>query len=208
VSSLATHQERAETGGDSLRAFLDETALSGRDDLKKDEERPAAITLMTLHSAKGLEFGHVYLVGLEEGLLPHRRAVMDAGGSGIAEERRLGYVGVTRAKDYLTLSCCKARMKWGVERPQIPSRFLMEMRGETEKAARAAEAAATLFASEGRGPGRGGGRPAPAPSDGARSKTGTATRKAKPTTKAAAPKTTKRTTPRGEAGRRGTATRN
>jgi ATP-dependent exoDNAse (exonuclease V) beta subunit len=103
---------------------------------------------MTLHSAKGLEFPHVYMVGMEEGLLPHKRSVEDSSGIGIEEERRLCYVGVTRAKDRLTLSFCKARMKWGAERPQIPSRFLMEMRGQTERAARAAEAAEKLFRSE------------------------------------------------------------
>jgi DNA helicase II / ATP-dependent DNA helicase PcrA len=147
VNSVGAYQLRAKTP--SLREFLDETTLAGREDLKKDDERPAAITLMTLHSAKGLEFPHVYLVGMEEGLLPHRRAVEDAGGTGIDEERRLCYVGVTRAKDRLTLSYCKTRMKWGTERPQIPSRFLMEMRGQTDMAQRAAEAAQKLFANEG-----------------------------------------------------------
>jgi len=152
VNTIGAYQGRAENP--SLREFLDETTLAGRDDLKKDEDRPAAITLMTLHSAKGLEFPLVYMVGMEEGLIPHRRAIEDSGGAGIDEERRLCYVGVTRAKDQLTLSYCKARMKWGKERPQIPSRFLMEMRGQTEMAKRAAEAAEKLFASEasGRGP--------------------------------------------------------
>lgn len=145
VSALAQSQSN---GKSSLRDFLDETALAGKDDLAKEEERPAAVTLMTLHSAKGLEFPHVYMVGLEEGLLPHRRSVEDKSGAGIDEERRLSYVGVTRARDSLTLSFCKARMKWGVLRPQIPSRFLMEMRGQTEKAQRAAEAAQKLFAED------------------------------------------------------------
>jgi DNA helicase-2/ATP-dependent DNA helicase PcrA len=145
INTLADYQSKTATP--SLREYLDATSLVGRDDLKSDDKKPAAITLMTLHSAKGLEFPYVYLVGMEEGLLPHRRAVEDAGGAGIDEERRLCYVGVTRAKDQLTFSYARARMKWGKERPGIPSRFLMEMRGETEKAGRAAEAARKLFAS-------------------------------------------------------------
>ncbi len=146
INTLGLYQAR--TDEPSLREFLDETALVGRDDLKSDDDRPAAITLMTLHSAKGLEFPHVYMVGMEEGLIPHRRAIEDSGGTGIDEERRLAYVGVTRAKDYLTLSYCKARMKWGKERPQIPSRFLMEMRGQADLARRAAEAAHKLFVTD------------------------------------------------------------
>jgi ATP-dependent exoDNAse (exonuclease V) beta subunit len=143
VNSLEAYRTRATEP--SLREFLDETALTGKDDFKDDKERKPAVTLMTLHSAKGLEFSHVYMVGMEEGLLPHRRTIADSGGSGIDEERRLAYVGVTRAKDYLTLSYAKARMKWGKERPEIPSRFMMEMRGQTELARRAAEAAEKLF---------------------------------------------------------------
>jgi DNA helicase-2/ATP-dependent DNA helicase PcrA len=146
VNSLEAYRTRATEP--SLREFLDETALTGREESKDDEERRPAVTLMTLHSAKGLEFPHVYMVGMEEGLLPHRRTIADAGGSGIDEERRLAYVGVTRAKDYLTLSYAKARMKWGKERPEIPSRFMMEMRGQTELARRAAEAAEKLFCGE------------------------------------------------------------
>ncbi len=80
---------------------------------------------------------------MEEGLLPHQRSIVD--GKSIDEERRLAYVGVTRAQDTLTLTFCKERMKWGKPRAQIPSRFLMEMRGETERAKKAAEAAVLMF---------------------------------------------------------------
>jgi ATP-dependent exoDNAse (exonuclease V) beta subunit len=83
------------------------------------------------------------MVGLEEGILPHQRSVVE--GRGVDEERRLCYVGVTRARESLTMSFAKARMKWGKPRPSIPSRFLMEMRGETERAQRAAAAAAAMF---------------------------------------------------------------
>jgi DNA helicase-2/ATP-dependent DNA helicase PcrA len=146
VNAVGNYEAKAEHP--SLIGFLDETALSGRDDQrddKKDKRQLHAVTLMTLHSAKGLEFPHVYMVGMEEGLMPHQRAVADAGGTAIAEERRLCYVGVTRAREHLTLSFCKARMKWGKLRPSIPSRFLLEMRGETEKAQKLAEAAQLEF---------------------------------------------------------------
>jgi ATP-dependent exoDNAse (exonuclease V) beta subunit len=78
------------------------------------------------------------MVGMEEGLLPHRRVIAE--GHGVEEERRLCYVGVTRAQDTLTLSLSKSRTKWGKARPSIPSRFLLEMRGENERASQAAQA--------------------------------------------------------------------
>jgi DNA helicase II / ATP-dependent DNA helicase PcrA len=141
INSAALYTERAETP--SLLGFLEESTLADRDDYNDDKKERHALTLMTLHSAKGLEFPHVYLVGMEEGLLPHQRSILD--GKSIEEERRLCYVGVTRAQDTLVLSFCRERMKWGKARPSIPSRFLMEMRGETERAKRAAEAATAMF---------------------------------------------------------------
>ena len=142
LNSIALYEQRTE--GATLQGFLEEAALAGREDQKDDDKRERrAVTLMTLHSAKGLEFPHVYLVGMEEGLLPHQRSIVD--GKSIDEERRLAYVGVTRAQDTLTLTFCKERMKWGKPRAQIPSRFLMEMRGETERAKKAAEAAVLMF---------------------------------------------------------------
>lgn len=140
INSIAIYEQRE--AKPTLAGFLEETALSGRDDQRDDgdKKREHAITLMTLHSAKGLEFKRVYMVGMEEGLLPHQRSLLD-GGSAIAEERRLAYVGVTRAQDHLTLSLAKQRMKWGKPRPSIVSRFLLEMRGETDKAMKAATAA-------------------------------------------------------------------
>ncbi len=133
VNSLGAYESRADRP--TLSGFIDEIAIGDRDAEPDKQTQLArnAIALMTLHSAKGLEFPHVYLVGMEEGLLPHHRSVA-AEGAAIDEERRLCYVGITRAEDRLTLSLALARMKWGKPRPSIPSRFLFEITGEAEKA--------------------------------------------------------------------------
>jgi DNA helicase-2/ATP-dependent DNA helicase PcrA len=129
VQAVGQYVER--TGAPSLVEFLEESALTGRDEEGDKEDRLAerGIKLMTLHSAKGLEFNRVYLVGMEEGLLPHKRSIGDAE-SAVEEERRLCYVGITRARDHLTLTRATARTKWGKRRQSIPSRFLAEMRGQ------------------------------------------------------------------------------
>ncbi|MFV0443180.1 MAG: ATP-dependent helicase [Planctomycetaceae bacterium] len=116
-------------GEKSLVDFLSTLALEGRDEEPDKQEQAAAdaVKLMTLHSAKGLEFPRVYLVGMEEGILPHKRSV-EATEAEISEERRLCYVGITRARDHLTLTRAVARRKWGKMRPSLPSRFLREMR--------------------------------------------------------------------------------
>ncbi|MEX1232446.1 MAG: UvrD-helicase domain-containing protein [Planctomycetaceae bacterium] len=117
------------------QGFLEEITLSTFESNDKDEEwlNQDAIKLMTLHSAKGLEFPRVFLVGMEEGLLPHRRSITMTE-TEIAEERRLAYVGITRAQDHLTLTRAASRMKWGKRRPSPPSRFLHEMQaGEHEE---------------------------------------------------------------------------
>jgi DNA helicase-2/ATP-dependent DNA helicase PcrA len=124
--------EYVQHGGEpSLADFLSGLALDGREEEPDKEEQVSqnAVKLMTLHSAKGLEFPRVYLVGMEEGLLPHKRSV-DATEKEIAEERRLCYVGITRAQNHLTLTRAAARRKWGKLRPSVPSRFLFEMRAE------------------------------------------------------------------------------
>jgi len=134
INALASFAKRTPQGG--LQDFLNEIALASFDE-EKDKESQLdrnAVGLMTLHSAKGLEFPHVYLVGMEEGLLPHRRAV-EVGDSAIDEERRLCYVGVTRAQRRLTLSLALSRQKWGKARPTQPSRYLFELTGQSEKAA-------------------------------------------------------------------------
>jgi DNA helicase-2/ATP-dependent DNA helicase PcrA len=131
--ALREYQTRA--GRPSIAEFLNETALTGRDDDfgETDELAANAVCLMTLHSAKGLEFPRVYLVGWEEGILPHQRSV-DADLKAIEEERRLAYVGITRARDFLTISRAQTRMKWGKRRESVPSRFLVEMQDEDSDA--------------------------------------------------------------------------
>lgn len=127
VNSIAQYAEKDENP--SLLGFLETTALMDRDEQseKDDELSDNSVRLMTLHSAKGLEFPRVYLVGMEEGLLPHKRSIESGLEKDIAEERRLAYVGVTRAMDHLTLSRAKSRMKWGKRRESVCSRFLFEM---------------------------------------------------------------------------------
>jgi DNA helicase-2/ATP-dependent DNA helicase PcrA len=124
-----------ETSNDdpSLGGFLSEVALAGKEfgSPKEQKQRANAISLMTYHSAKGLEFPICYMIGMEEGLLPHRRSIADGGGE-VDEERRLCYVGVTRARDELSLSLALTRLKWGKPRETHPSRFLYEMTGQAD----------------------------------------------------------------------------
>ncbi|MBF0243949.1 MAG: UvrD-helicase domain-containing protein, partial [Planctomycetes bacterium] len=99
---------------------------SGNDEDKQDMDR---LTLMTLHAAKGLEFPIVFFAGLDEGILPHQRSI-DAGGRlPIEEERRLCYVGITRAREELYLSSVRERYQFGRSSTYIPSRFISEMEG-------------------------------------------------------------------------------
>jgi len=131
VNSAAAYTQRAEKA--TLSGFLQEVLLTGFDDDRDQDSQLErdAVALMTLHAAKGLEFPEVYLVGMEEGLLPHHRSV-DADRVGIDEERRLCYVGVTRAERRLSLTLSLSRMKWGKPRPTVPSRFLYELTGQAD----------------------------------------------------------------------------
>jgi superfamily I DNA/RNA helicase len=110
---------------DRLQTFLEEITLDAdRED--DDEAAGDAVTLITMHSCKGLEFPHVYIVGMEDGLLPHSRSVGDA----LDEERRLFYVALTRAMQTLSISHCSGRKKYGEIAPCHPSRFLEELPSE------------------------------------------------------------------------------
>jgi len=110
--------------GESLSEFLDHAALVSDAD---DYDENARVTLMTLHAAKGLEFPLVFLIGLEEGLFPHSRTLLAP--DDIEEERRLCYVGMTRAMDTLILSRARYRRRYGTDMPEagVPSRFLEEV---------------------------------------------------------------------------------
>ncbi|NVN98447.1 MAG: UvrD-helicase domain-containing protein [Geobacteraceae bacterium] len=128
VNSLAIYA--AKSPATTLSGFLERLALMDEDYDKKDnkEHELDAVTLMSLHSSKGLEFPHVFLVGLEEDILPHRRSIYED--VSVDEERRLMYVGITRAKKQLTITRCLARRKYGKNEERVPSRFLVEIPDE------------------------------------------------------------------------------
>jgi len=124
VNSLATFEEQNLRGG--LSEFLERISLMDEVSADDDKEHGQnAVTLMSLHSSKGLEFEHVYLVGMEEELLPHKRSIEED--PSVAEERRLCYVGITRARKHLTISRCLTRRKYGTIEERKPSRFLAEI---------------------------------------------------------------------------------
>jgi DNA helicase II / ATP-dependent DNA helicase PcrA len=120
LSAAADYEARESSP--SLAGFLDRAALLSDADQVKDD---APVTLMTLHSAKGLEFESVFVVGMEEGLLPHSRSLTSS--EGLEEERRLAYVGMTRAMERLFLSWAQSRQVFGQRRTGEKSRFLDEI---------------------------------------------------------------------------------
>ena len=109
----------------TLGGFLQEQALYSDQDSMTSEG--GSVTLMTLHNAKGLEFSHVFVVGMEEGTFPHARSLDE---HNLEEERRLAYVGITRAKESLTLTHARLRSSWGEREYRMPSRFLSEIPDE------------------------------------------------------------------------------
>ncbi len=109
---------------DRLQAFLEQITLDAEREEDEDADASEGVTLITMHSCKGLEFPHVYIVGMENGLLPHSRAQADGT---LDEERRLFYVAITRAMQTLTISHCGARKKYGANVPCHPSPFLKDL---------------------------------------------------------------------------------
>jgi superfamily I DNA/RNA helicase len=122
IDSLRAHVSK----GKKLQSFLDDSALASEREDDELEKKQGA-TLITLHASKGLEFPIVFLVGLEEGFLPHTRSIAEGTKD---EERRLLYVGITRAQDHLTMTYCSKRIKWGQETGCQPSSFIGELDDE------------------------------------------------------------------------------
>jgi ATP-dependent DNA helicase Rep len=134
LATLARREARDGKTTDGLSAFLHTLTM----DIDSDgEDAGDVVTLSTLHGSKGLEFDVVFLIGCEEGYLPHARTLdaratddPSAGAADIEEERRLFYVGVTRAREHLALSRAKSRVLRGKAIPRTPSRFLLDVPAE------------------------------------------------------------------------------
>jgi DNA helicase-2/ATP-dependent DNA helicase PcrA len=121
-------ERRREAEDPSVAGFLQAVALVSDQDAIVDDS--GLVTLMTLHNAKGLEFGAVFVIGMEEGIFPHVRSIEE---QGVEEERRLCYVGMTRAKERLTLTHARSRTLFGRPSANLPSRFLDELPAEVER---------------------------------------------------------------------------
>ena len=126
VATLDRSAPATKSLSERLESFLEDVTLDS-DREEKEEDKGDAVTLITMHSCKGLEFPHVYVVGLEDGLLPHSRSKVEGT---LDEERRLFYVAVTRAMLTLTISHCGGRKKYGQVMPCHPSPFLKELPAE------------------------------------------------------------------------------
>jgi len=134
TNAINAYEENETKKEPDLTGFLSDIALSGREMGNEKDKLAAqnAVWLLTLHAAKGLEFPVVYMVGMEDGILPHSRSVKSGEEEDIAEERRLCYVGITRAQENLTMSLALTRRKWGKTSPTTPSRFLYEITGKAD----------------------------------------------------------------------------
>jgi len=126
LKGLGEHSRRGGNAKDPLQSYLDAVTLDREREEDKDEDN-RGVTLITMHAAKGLEFPHVFLVGAEDGLLPHERSKTEGT---VDEERRLFYVGITRAMKTLVITWCRGRMKFGSAMHCRPSPFLEELEGE------------------------------------------------------------------------------
>ena len=124
INKVVSYEENCEEEP-TLSGFLEEVALVA--DIDNVDESNDIVLLMTLHSAKGLEFPYVYLVGMEDGIFPGYSAVMGDDPEEMEEERRLCYVGITRAKEKLSLSCAMSRFRNGEQQYNRPSRFINEI---------------------------------------------------------------------------------
>lgn len=120
-----TKSYEEEYGSATLSDFLDEISLVS--DMSEHQEGNDRVSLMTVHSVKGLEFDYVFIVGMEEGIFPHYNAINYGSNAEIEEERRLCYVAITRAKKELTITSAKARMLFGNTTYNMPSRFIEEI---------------------------------------------------------------------------------
>lgn len=128
LQSVAAEFEQ-NTPDATLAGFLETTALvADSDQLPRENEDSGKVTMMTLHTAKGLEYPYVFLTGMEQGTFPHQRAMEDT--SELAEERRLAYVGITRAKRRLYVTRAAVRAQWGQASDMMPSQFLDEIPDE------------------------------------------------------------------------------
>jgi DNA helicase-2/ATP-dependent DNA helicase PcrA len=128
VAVIEEYEERIITDGETptLAGFLEEVSLvADADEIPEGEDHGGVVTLMTLHTAKGLEFPTVFLTGMEEGVFPHSRTLGEK--KELEEERRLAYVGLTRARERLYLSRAEYRSAWGAPNYNPPSRFLDEI---------------------------------------------------------------------------------
>jgi DNA helicase-2/ATP-dependent DNA helicase PcrA len=122
LTQIANFQENNRSEG--LGGFIDSVTLNDEREDKDDIEKKKGVCLITLHASKGLEFPIVYLPGIEQGIVPHKRSFEEGR---VDEERRLFYVGITRARQKLTLSFVRFRTKWGQKQSSLPSAFLNEL---------------------------------------------------------------------------------